>query len=73
MTTSKTNHEPTDCRATITLSVWLGEGNPDLLEPDWAHLQTEVRAANATLNDGPTPDNADQFDVDGASIRFTVV
>ena len=58
--------------ATITLSVWLGDGNPDLLEPDWAHLQTEVRAANATLNDGPTPDNADQFDVDGANIRFII-
>jgi hypothetical protein len=29
-------------------------------------------AANATLNDGPTPDNADQFDVDGASIRFII-
>jgi len=29
-------------------------------------------AANATLNDGPIPDNADQFDVDGANIRFII-
>jgi len=58
--------------ATITLSVWLGEGNPDLLMDEWLHLSSEVRAANATLNDGDAADGADHFDVDGANIRFII-
>lgn len=58
--------------ATITLSVWLGDGNPDLLEADWTHVCSEVRAAaSAFANDTP-PADADHFEVDGGDIHFNV-
>jgi len=56
--------------ATITLSVWLGDGNPDLLEADWTHVCSEVRAHTATLDNSAAPDDAEHFQVDGAPIQF---
>ena len=53
------------------LGVWLGDGNPALLDADWLHLTSEVRAASATLDEGTAPTNADTFDVDGVRIDFT--
>jgi isoleucyl-tRNA synthetase len=58
--------------ATITLSVWLGDGNPDLLEADWTHVCSEVRAAASNLTNDTPPADADHFEVDGASIHFNV-
>jgi Isoleucyl-tRNA synthetase len=33
-----------DIEENIELTVWLDQGNPELLENDWAHLQNETRA-----------------------------
>jgi len=61
-----------ELEASITLSVWLGEGNPDLSEADWAHVQRETRAGSASLSSGEGPSEADSFSVDDAEVRFTV-
>ena len=57
-----------DVEATIALSVWI-EGL-DLSESDWAHVQSEVRAGTAELNQGKT--QGDHFEVDGVSVNFVV-
>ena len=31
-----------DIEENIELTVWLGEGNPELLDNDWRHLQTKL-------------------------------
>ena len=62
-----------DVDATINLSVWLDEGNPELLGNDWDHIVSEVRAKDAVLDQGgQAPDGADSFDVDGSGIHFSV-
>ncbi|HJM41565.1 MAG TPA: DUF5915 domain-containing protein, partial [Candidatus Thalassarchaeaceae archaeon] len=62
-----------DVDATISLSVWLDESNPELLGSDWDHIVSEVRAKDAILDQGgQAPDDADTFDVDGAGIHFRV-
>ena len=57
-----------DVEATISLSVWI-EGL-DLSDSDWAHVQSEVRAGAAQLNQGET--EGDHFQVDGVSVTFAV-
>ena len=54
----------------IELSVWLGEGNPELLDADWAHIQTETRANQAELNQGEGPNDADSFTIEDATVQF---
>jgi isoleucyl-tRNA synthetase len=62
-----------DVEASITLNVWLSEGNPVLSGDDWVHVQSEVRASSAVLDQGGVaPEGADAFEVDGSSIHFTV-
>jgi isoleucyl-tRNA synthetase len=62
-----------DVEATISLSVWLDEGNPLLMGGDWDHIVSEVRAKDAVLDQGgQAPEGSDSFDVDGAGIHFTV-
>lgn len=56
--------------AEISLDVWLGEGNPELLEADWQHILTEVRASAATRSQSAAPADAEAFDVDGSTIHF---
>ena len=56
----------------IELTVWLDQGNPELLENDWAHLQNETRAGNATLELGPGSDDSEEFEVDDCKIHFKV-
>ena len=58
--------------ATITLSVWLGDGNPELFDADWTHVCSEVRAAASALANDTPPADADHFEVDGASVHFIV-
>tara|TARA_A100001037_G_scaffold306172_1_gene349682 strand:- start:39 stop:3221 length:3183 start_codon:yes stop_codon:yes gene_type:complete len=61
-----------DVDATIELTVWLGEGNPELNPDDWKHLQSETRAEAATLNQGDGPEDADSFTIDNSVITFQI-
>jgi isoleucyl-tRNA synthetase len=61
-----------DVDASIELTVWLGEGNPELAEYDWEHVQSETRADVAALNQGEGPADADSFTIDDATIHFVV-
>jgi isoleucyl-tRNA synthetase len=61
-----------DVDATIELTVWLGEGNPELNPDDWAHVQSETRAEVATLNQGDGPEDADSFTIDDAKVTLTL-
>jgi isoleucyl-tRNA synthetase len=62
-----------DVDATISLNVWLDEGNPELLGGDWDHIVSEVRAKAAILDQGgQAPEDADSFDVDGIGVHFRV-
>ena len=57
-----------DVEATINLSVWID--GLDLSDSDWDHLQSEVRAGSASLNQGIA--KGDNFEVDGVSVTFDV-
>ena len=57
-----------DVEASITLAVWVD--GLELADADWAHVQSEVRAGAASLNDGAAA--GDSFQVDGVSVTFTV-
>ena len=61
-----------DVDATIELSVWLGEGNPELADDDWAHVQSETRAKSGNLEIGDGPDDVDSFTIDDATISFQI-
>ena len=62
-----------DVDATISLNVWLDEGNPELLGVDWDHIVSEVRAKTAILDQGgQAPEDADSFDVDEIGVHFRV-
>jgi isoleucyl-tRNA synthetase len=61
-----------DVNATIELTVWLGEGNPELADADWAHVQSETRAKSGNLEIGGGPDDADSFSIDDATISFNL-
>ena len=61
-----------DVDATIELTVWLGEGNPEMNPDDWAHVQSETRADAAALNQGNGPEDADSFSIDASVIIFQV-
>ena len=59
--------------ASINLSVWLEAGNPELMDADWEHVRSEVRADEAILDQGGEgPEDADAFEVEGAVVRFAV-
>ena len=51
-----------------SLAVWVD--GLELADADWAHVQSEVRAGAASLNDGVAA--GDSFEVDGVSVTFTV-
>ena len=59
-----------DVEATIGLSVWVS--GLDLASTDWAHVQTEVRAGSAALNEGAADAAANSFEVDDVTVRFCV-
>ena len=61
-----------DIEENIELNVWLDEGNPELLESDWNHLQNETRAGKATLELGVGPNDSEEFEVDDSKIFFKV-
>ncbi len=61
-----------DVDASIELSVWLGEGNPELNPDDWAHVQSETRAKTGNLGIGSGPDDVDSFTIDDATISFQI-
>ena len=62
-----------DVEASISLTVWLDEGNSELLGGDWDHIVSEVRAKDAILDQGgQAPENSESFEVDGVSIHFSV-
>ena len=62
-----------DVDATISLNVWLDEGNPELLGEDWDHIVSEVRAKTAILDQGgQAPEDTDSFDVGGIGVHFRV-
>ncbi len=59
--------------ASINLSVWLELGNSELMDADWEHVRSEVRADEAILDQGGEgPDDADAFEVEGAVVKFVV-
>jgi len=44
-----------------------------LLDGDWDHIVSEVRAKTAILDQGgQPPEGSDSFDIDGAGLHFTV-
>lgn len=61
-----------DVNATISLTVWLGDGNPDLNDGDWAHVQAETRADSAVMMNGEGPEDSESFSVDDAPIHFGI-
>jgi isoleucyl-tRNA synthetase len=61
-----------DVDASIELTVWLGEGNPELADDDWAHVQSETRTSAATLTNDDGPEDSDSFIIDGSLITFAV-
>jgi isoleucyl-tRNA synthetase len=54
---------------TITLSVWMKD-SPELFTPDKEWIISETRASSANFNSGEG--EGDSFEVDGATIWFTV-
>jgi len=62
-----------DVDASIELTVWLGEGNPELFDADWAHVQSETRANAGNLELGSGPDDVDSFTIDDATISFQIL
>ena len=60
-----------DIAARISLTVWLGDGSPELGDEDWEHVQTETRTDVGVLLSGNGPEEADSFTVDEASIHFS--
>jgi isoleucyl-tRNA synthetase len=60
-----------DIAARISLTVWLGDGSPELGDKDWEHVQTETRTDVGVLLSGKGPEEADSFTVDEASIHFS--
>ncbi len=71
-----------DIDDTITLNVWLGDGNPALNHEDWAHIQSETRADEATLHQiggadgmttaGPIPAPEDSYSAPPDTYDFTI-
>jgi hypothetical protein len=57
-----------DVEASIKLAVWVD--GLELADADWAHVQSEVRAGVASLNEGAAA--GDSFQVDEVSVSFTV-
>ena len=56
---------------TIVLDVWLADGNPELLEGDWAWIQNETRASSASINIGDNT-NKESFEIDSNRIYYSV-
>ena len=56
---------------TIVLDVWLAKGNPELLEADWAWIQSETRASSASLNIGEN-NKEESFEIDSNRIYYSV-
>lgn len=54
--------------SSIKLSVWV-EGLT-LENSDWEHVVTETRAGQHSLNEGQAADDANVFEVDGATVSF---
>ena len=54
--------------SSIKLSVWV-EGLT-LENSDWEHVVTETRAGQHSLNEGQAADDANLFEVDGATVSF---
>ena len=61
-----------DVDATISLNVWLDEGNPELLGGDWDHLSQKFVRRLQFSTKGASSCRADSFDVDGTGIHFRV-
>ena len=61
-----------DIEEDIELTVWLSEGNPELLSNDWEHLKNETRAAKASLKLGEGIDGSETFEIDDCLIYFKV-
>ena len=59
-----------EIEATISLSIWT-EGL-ELSEGDCERLVSETRASNFSMNEGECPEDSENFDVDGVSVRFTI-
>ena len=57
--------------ARISLTVWLGDGSPELGDDDWEHVQTETRTDVGVLLSGNGPEDSDSFTVDKATIHFS--
>jgi len=60
-----------DVNALISLTVWLGDGTPELGDVDWEHVQTETRTDVGVLLSGNGPEDSDSFTVDKATIHFS--
>ena len=61
-----------EIEATIDLEVWM-DNAPELFAGDREWIVSETRAAAAVFHsEGSAPSDADEFSVDGATIRFTV-
>ena len=61
-----------DLEDTIRLTVWLGEGSPELMANDWEYVQNETRTSDANLNQGNGDETSQEFDVDGVKIHFNI-
>ena len=57
---------------TVALNVWLTNA-PEVLDADRAYVATETRATTAVFHvDEAGPADAERFEVDGATVAFTV-
>ena len=48
------------------------DSKEQLFDNDWAHIQIETRAGNASINQGDIPKKVEYFEVDGIGVNFSV-
>ena len=61
-----------DLEDTITLTVWLTEKSPKLESKDWEYVKSETRASSAELSYSKPSKKADNFEVDGIKLYFSL-
>ncbi len=61
-----------DLEDTITLTVWLTEESPKLESKDWEYVKSETRASSAELSYSKPSKKADNFEVDGIKLYFSL-
>ena len=68
---AKRKEKNLDVEALIKLEIWI-DSKEQLFDNEWAHIQIETRAGNASINQGDIPEKIECFEVDGIRVNFSV-